>query len=71
MKKEMKKNLVKQYAIALALLAVTIVVLIGMYGRAKEDDATQSTQTESELSTQMQHLQQDELTGDPVKPGAR
>lgn len=71
MQKEMKKNLIKQYVVALVLLALTIVVLIGMYGRAKKDDAA-AVQPDTQTESQMQnHLEQDELTGDPVKPGAR
>lgn len=46
MQKEMKKNLIKQYVMALVLLVITIVVLIGMYGRAKLDDAAAASQTE-------------------------
>ncbi len=51
MTKAEKKELIKRYVVAFALLAVTIVVLIGMFQRAQEDDkkaAADSTQIVTE-----------------------
>ncbi len=51
MTKDEKKELIKRYIVAFALLAVTIVVLIGMFKRAQEDDkkaAADSTQIVTE-----------------------
>ncbi len=51
MTKAEKQELIKRYVVAFALLAVTIVVLIGMFKRAQEDDkkaAADSTQIVTE-----------------------